>query len=305
MAAYAASMATGTTVAEKLRRSPDPAIRRLVGDASADVMDSPRVQALLEFPAVHPYKKWWGTHWRLVALADLGATPSDARLVPGIEQELSWMTHPNRRIRSIDGRVRRCASIEGNAVYASTRLGFAADPRVHTLVEELMDWQWPDGGWNCDVRPQARRSSFHETITPALALAAFHDETGDPSALAAARRSAELILDHRLFRSLRDGKVIHPSWTKLHYPAYWHYDVLQGLRLLEMLDLLADPRAEDALDVVERTRRPDGLFSGPAWWSARMPDAVDWGHGTENEMLNIRADTILRAALRAKGQDVD
>lgn len=32
----------------------DPAVRRLAGDLDADPMDSPRVRALLAFPAAHP-----------------------------------------------------------------------------------------------------------------------------------------------------------------------------------------------------------------------------------------------------------
>ena len=217
-----------------------------------------------------------------------------------MEKDLEWLTSPahRRRIVEIDGLVRRCASQEGNAVYACSRLGFASDPRVRLLVESLLEWQWPDGGWNCDGKATGRRSSFHETVTPALGLAAYHAVTHDAASLACARRAAELFLEHRLFRAVGSGKPIHPSWTKPHYPAYWHYDFLQGLRLLEALGLLDDPRAGDALDLLEHARRPDGRFSGPAWSSARQTDAVDWGGGAENEMLNVRAESILRAAGR-------
>jgi hypothetical protein len=285
-----------------LRTSTDPAIRRLAGDDSADVLTSPRVQTLLAFPdGANPYAKWWGTHWRLVALADLEVPPSTAGLDAGFERELSWLTSPvhRGRIRTVAGRTRRCASQEGNAVYSLSTLGFADDPATRSLVDSLLEWQWPDGGWNCDTRPAAHRSSFHETVTPATGLATYANLTGAEDARAAARRSAELLLEHRLFRATSTGEVIHPSWVKLHYPAYWHYDVMQGLRLLGLLGRLDDPRAADALDVVERARRPNGRFSGPAWWNSTTKDAVDWGRGTDNEMLNVRAASVLRAAGRA------
>ena len=289
-----------TIVVERLLGSSDPAIRRLAGDQTADVMSSPRVRTLTEFPDVNPYKKWWGTHWRLVALADLGVPPGTAGIEPGMERELWWLlSTPHRKSgRIVDGLMRRCASLEGNALYSASKLGYASDPRVATLVGWLLDWQWPDGGWNCDVEASGRRSSFHETITPALGLAAYHEATGEETALKAARASAELLLEHELFRSLKTGKPIHSSWTKPHYPAYWHYDILQGLRLLDAVDLLKDPRAEVALDELERARRPDGRFSGPAWFRETLPDAVDWGSGSENEMLNLRAEHVLRAAGR-------
>ncbi len=84
----------------------------------------------------------------------------------------------------------------------------------------------------------------------------------------------------------------------LHYPAYWHYDVLQGLRLLLLLDLLDDPRAGEALDLVEKAQRQPGRFSGRTWASARQPAAVDWGRSPDNVMLNELAVGVLRAAGR-------
>jgi hypothetical protein len=283
-----------------LLESLDPAIRRLAGDPRADPLTSPRVATLLDFPDAHPYAKWWGTHWRLVSLADLGVPPGIESLAHGVERELDWLTSQRhrQRIRAINGLVRRCASQEGNAVYACSQLGFSSDARVRFLVDSLLEWQWPDGGWNCDVTATGRRSSFHETVTPALGLAAYHSVTGNADALAGARRAAELLLEHRLFKSRRSGQTIHPSWTKPHYPPYWHYDIVQGLRLVRAVGLLEDTRARDALDLLEGARRNDGRFSGPAWWSAKQPDAVDWGHGPGNEMLNLRAETLLRNAGR-------
>lgn len=225
--------------------------------------------------------------------------PADARdrLRAAIGRVLDWLGGPGHdaAVVAVRGRYRVHASQEGNALYACSRLGLAADPRVRALAANLCSWQWPDGGWNCDRAPTAHRSSFHETVTPALGLAAYHHATGDPDALVAARQAAGLLLEHRLFRRRSDGAVVHPSWLRPHYPPYWHYDVGQGLWLLHRLGLLADPRAADALDLLRQARRRDGRFSGPSWTSARQPGAVDWGRGPDNEPLNLRAETILQA----------
>ena len=204
------------------------------------------VSALLDLPdpAISPYRKWSGLHWRLVSLADF-ALPTDAadvrsRLDTAIDRELSWIANPRHldAIPRIDGLYRSDASIEGNAVYAASRFGHAQDERTRRLVDKLLEWQWPDGGWNCDRRSSGYRSSFHESWATAIGLAAYHGATGDAEALAAARRTAELLLEHRLFRSLDGRRQIHPSMAVLHWPAYWHYDVLAGLRVL----LAVDPR---------------------------------------------------------------
>jgi hypothetical protein len=257
------------------------------------------VDKLLQFPDVHPYKKWWGTHWRLVELADLDIPIPPALLSAGIDQEVAWLSSGLVDPPSMgsEGRTRRHASMEGNAVYAFCRLGFAEYPCTRRLVEALTGWQWPDGGWNCDRHPTAHWSSFHESVTPALGLAAYSRATGDAVALAAAVRTAELLLQHRLFRVHGTGEPIHPSWTKLHYPPYWHYDVLQGLRLLRAVDRLDDPRASDALDLLESARRRDGTFSGPSWSSKAQPAALD--RDAYGQTLTRRAEEILAASGRS------
>lgn len=187
---------------------------------------------------------------------------------------------------------------------ACTRLGLASDPRVRLLAEALVAWQWPDGGWNCDDSATGRRSSFHETLATMWGLHEYAAATGDRAAKRAARRAAELFLEHRLFRRHGTGEPIHPSWIVLHYPAYWHYDILQALVVLDRMDLATDPRASDALDILESRRLPDGRWRpGGYWWSPpgsgrATPEVVDWGRGAPSEMLTLNALRVLKAAGR-------
>ena len=39
----------------------------------------------------HPYAKWYGAHWVLATLADIGYPPGDKSLVPLREQEYEWL----------------------------------------------------------------------------------------------------------------------------------------------------------------------------------------------------------------------
>ena len=287
-----------------------PAVRRDRGR----IPSGPIVSTLLDFPdpSVSPYRKWSGMHWRLVSLADfaLPAETADVRskLDKGIDRELSWIANPRRldSIPTVGGLYRADASMEGNAVYAASRFGLARDERTLHLVARLLEWQWPDGGWNCDRRSSGYRSSFHESWATAIGLAAYHDATADAESLSAARRTAELLLDHRLFRTLDGRRQIHSGMAALHWPAYWHYDVLAGLRVLLAVDprLLADPRAADGLDLLESKRLPDGRFATThAWWQggpqASSPtDVIDWGRARPSEVLTLHAVSVLRAAGR-------
>jgi hypothetical protein len=203
----------------------------------------------------------------------------------------------------IGGLARAHASIEGNALAACCRLGLAADPRVRSLAGSLIAWQWPDGGWNCDPAATGRRSSFHESLAPAWGLHEYGQATGDPAAQDAASRAAGLLLDHRLFRSLDSGQVIRRAWLALHYPPYWHYDILQALLVLSRTGKADDPRASDALDELQRRRLPDGRWQpGGCWWkppgSTTTPEVLDWGRSGPNEMITLNALRVLKAAGR-------
>jgi hypothetical protein len=93
----------------------------------------------------------------------------------------------------------------------------------------------PDGGWNCDPRATGRRSSFHESLIPMHGLFEY-------GATHAASRTAELLLDHRLFRRTDTGEPIHPEWIRLHHPPRWHYDILHALTVLARMARAADER---------------------------------------------------------------
>ena len=145
------------------------------------------------------------------------------------------------------GRHRQHASQQGNALYFLTRLGLA-DDRASRLVERLLHWQWPDGGWNCDKNPEADTSSFMESLLPMCGLAIHADATGRTKARAAARRAAEVFLERRLFKRRSTGGVIRLEFTQLHYPLYWHYDILGGLKAMTEVGAIHDRRCADALD---------------------------------------------------------
>jgi hypothetical protein len=231
---------------------------------------------------VTPYTKFTGAHWRLVSLVELGVPRTNAAARAAARNELGWLDDWTRPRVVINGLERRHASIEGNALAVCCRLGMANSPRVARLAEILIRSQWPDGGWNCRRDTDAHRSSFHESLAPIWGLVEYHRANHDIGALDAAKRAGELLLEHRLFRALRTGRVIHPEWVRIHWPHYWHYDYFHGLRAIAMLGLLRDPRAADALELLTSQKKSDNTWraGGRRYWRLKgkyAREVVDWG----------------------------
>ncbi|MHB1357228.1 MAG: prenyltransferase/squalene oxidase repeat-containing protein [Anaerolineae bacterium] len=255
-----------------------------------------------------PYNKWRGAHWVLMLLAELGYPFGDDSLIPMREQVLGcWLAEEHyKSVRYLEGRARRCASQEGNACYALLSLGLA-DTRVDTLIERLIKWQWPDGGWNCDKRPEAHNSSFHESLIPLRALALYARLTGNVPARQAAEQAADVFLKRQLYKRQSDSAVIRDAFIRLYYPSYWHYDVLFGLKVLAEAGFIHDPRCNEALDLLESKRTPDGGFPAEGRHYSTAPSRgsgrslVEWGpvsKRTMNPFVTVDALWVLKQAGR-------
>ncbi|MFC1705873.1 hypothetical protein ACFL59_03510 [Planctomycetota bacterium] len=333
-----------STIIDRLRRSAEPSIRYkvLVNTLSEDegskkaralrreIKRSSRVASLLEDwdekgglrPVKNPYSKWRGAHWVIATLADIGYPSADKDLIPIVDQVLDCWLRPDdirerdygagpaprsfRGVPIVQGRARRCASQQGNALYAAVTLGFH-DERSHQLAKLLMRWQWPDGGWNCDKKPEAATSSFWESLIPLRALSKYASLTGDSDVTDAVARAAELFLQRRLFKRRSDDSVMNPQFLRLHYPCYWRYDILFALKVMAESGYISDPRCAEALDTLESKRLPDGgwpaeerFYKGPSSRGSGQ-EHVSWG-GVNKKRMNewVTADALFvrRAAGR-------
>lgn len=321
-------------VIDRLLESDEPSIRWKVrsgvlgesedslADLRREIKDSPRVRMLLSnrdesgriFNQNQTYKKWKGAHWVFAHLADIGYPTGDPELIPMRDQVMDFSMGfivrrkftegewPSR----LNGRARFCASLPGNALFSTVALGLANE-RCDEFAELLIKTQWPDGGWNCDRNPEAHVSSFWETLIPLRGLIAYAQFTGDDEAKQAADRAAEVFLSRRLFRRISDGGVMNPQFVRLHYPCYWRYDILFGLKVMAEGGYISDPRCADALDLLESKRLPDGGWPAEERFYtvsrdyASGTDRVSWGKVSKtqmNEWVTADALYVLKAAGR-------
>ncbi len=284
------------------------------------VADSPRVAALFTRRGRDGriggpvYAKWQGAHWILASLADIGYPSGDEALWPIRDQlHAHWLSerfycefdassknqaYGRDGVPIMQGRHRRCASQQANALWSILTLGIA-DDRTHDFVERLLHWQWPDGGWNCDKDPKASHSSFMESVLPLRALALYARLFDHAPARTAATRAAEVFLERRLYLRRSDGAVMRGEFAQLHYPLYWHYDILHALRVMAEAGFIRDPRCRPALDLLASKRLPDGGWPAEKkYYRASTAfehgnDYVDWG-GTRRNAANpwITADAL-------------
>ena len=333
----------GGPILEKLLSSSEPSVRwktrtQVLGEEphsrrlrvlEEEIRKSRRVRGILQRRANlgRPgtlrgvYYKWQGAHWALARLADIGYPSGDPGLFPMRDRVVgTWLGPSYFRehvattragayrgvgVPVMCGRYRRCGSQQGNALLSITRLGLD-DGRGTHLAERLLHWQWPDGGWNCDRTPSADTSSFMETLLPMEGLSSFGRATGSSQAIRASLRAAEVFLQRRLFRRVSDGRIIRPEFVRLHYPSYYYYDILAGLRGMVEVGRVKDPRCEDALELLASKRLPDGGWPAEAKYYRHRPrefvarsEFVDWG-GTSSSRMNpwvtVDALGVLRAA---------
>ena len=293
-------------------------------DVERRMAEGPKVAALLQFEDVFPYEKWFGSHWRLVSLVELGLTGHPAAEAACNHVLETWVNDESFETpRRVDGLIREHASVFGNALAVASKLGLAGDPRAAQIAAALCDWQWPDGGWNCDDESKGQHSSFHETLGTLWGLSEYHRATSEPRAGEAAARGGELLLAHRLFRKTSTGEVIDPRFLDIHWPPYWRYDFLQALRVLGTIEgALQDERCDEAFDLLEAKRLDDGTWRAEVkwwrplgskadpcgdqqpdeadpWYEPLHPDTVDWDT-TADEMATFNA--LLARELRRNDQ---
>jgi hypothetical protein len=262
--------------------------------------------------ATNPYKKWQGPHWTLYSLAEIDYPPGDDSLQVLRDQVYGWLLSDEHLkyprtvvIPGQEDRVRRCASQEGNAIWYALKLGLV-DERTQILADRLKAWQWPDGGWNCDKRPEARTSSFIETLIPLRALFAFGQAYGDQEAVAAAGRAAEFLLARQLYKRRRDGQVAHTQFTRITYPIQF-YDILFAPKVMVEVGRIGDARCDSALDLLASKQLPGGGFPLEVK-NCKTTDEIetrgsfaDWGAGGRtraNEFVTADALYVLHRAGR-------
>ena len=223
------------------------------------------------------------TLYSLVVLKDLGLDPAskEARtMINRVDKKLMFKRLNNRPF--LHGETEPCINGRILAIGA-----YFKEPN-DALANQLLDEQLEDGGWNCEA-PKSRRSSFHTTICVLEGLLDYERAGRKSEALTKARKKAEnYLLERRMFRSLRTGKVIEKRWLRFSFPTFWHYDVLRGLDYLRNEGIKPDSRVREAIETVIKRRHPNGRWPLNLLRPERIPLEMETTVGSASR-CNTRA----------------
>jgi hypothetical protein len=231
---------------------------------------------------------WISTTDTLLLLRDLGLDPASvrARRAIGLVRGTSWGPEFDDA-PFFEGEVEPC--INGRVLASGAYFGEASD----RLLDRLLHEQLEDGGWNCEA-PARRRSSFHTTICVLEGLLEYEKAKGAATAVRDARlRGQEYLLERGLFKSLSTGEVIDPDWTLFSFPTRWHYDVLWGLDYLRRAGVEPDPRAAEAVALVQKKRRSDGRWPLENPHAGQVHFDMEEGAGQASRWNTLRALRVL------------
>ena len=171
--------------------------------------------------------------------------------------------------------------LTGNMIRTLFVLGYGKDIRLRKAIEWLPESQLKDGGWNCDF-PQfegmrVRHSSFMSTIAPLWGYSEIPRQEWTRRMKRSIERGAEFILMHRLYKAdHHEWMTMNPTFTTLHFPMYYYYDVLHALRVLTKLGYGDDERMRDAACLVKSKRRPDGKWILEGDWFNEPDTTTRW-----------------------------
>jgi hypothetical protein len=228
------------------------------------------------------------TLYSLSVLMDLGLDPASKqsrKMIDRVDKRLTFKWLNNRPY--LHGETEPC--INGRI------LGIGAyfkEPN-DALANQLLGEQLEDGGWNCEA-PKSRRSSFHSTICVLEGLLEYERAGRKSAAVTKARKRAEnYLLERRIFRSLRSGKVIDKRWLRFSFPTFWHYDVLRGLDYLRNAGIKPDSRVREAIETVIERRHQNGRWPMNLLHPEYIPLEMETGVGTASRWNTLRSLRVL------------
>ena len=200
--------------------------------------------------------KWISTHYTLMLLRRLGLPPDNEQATKACKLLIDKGVYDDGGINFFASMKHSETCVSGMVLSLWAYFNIQGK-RINSLVSFLLDQQMEDGGWNCQSFNGAKHSSLHTTMSVLEGLWEYekmHLEQCE-KCTKARLRAHEFILQHRLYKSDKTGKLIKPQFTRITFPPRWYYDILRALDYFQDCKAEKDDRFQDAVEVLIRKQK--------------------------------------------------
>ena len=206
--------------------------------------------------------KWISTTYTLQLLRRVGLQPDNSKAKAGAKILL------DKGYYDKDGGINYFRSLNHSEtcvtgiILAITCYFNIIDDRIDDLANFLLKQQMPDGGWNCQSFNGATHSSFHTTLLALEGLWEYKKKTPCQNNIfeESKNKAIELLLQHKLYKSDKTGKIIKPQFTRFSFPPRWYYDVMKALDFMQKINAPKDKRFNDAINLLIKKQTKEGLW---------------------------------------------
>jgi len=257
------------------------------------------------------HRKYTGTVWQLLILAELMADPADPRVRRAGEFILS-----NSQDRESHGfAMHRSAKLgggrhsevipclTGNMVWSLIRLGHLDDPRVQRGIDWITTYQRFDDraekaptGWPYDkAEPCWGTHTCHMGVVKSLkALSEIPPEGRSGAVNRTLEQGTEYLLRHHIHKRSHDlAKISKPGWLRFGFPLMYQTDVLEILGILTRLGC-RDDRMQEAIDAVVSKQDASGRWTLANTFNDRFQVDIE-EKGKPSKWITLNALRVLKA----------
>ena len=171
------------------------------------------------------------------------------------------------------------------------------DPRLHRMVEYLLNEHMPDRGWNCERYKGATHSSFHTTISVLEGLWEYEQAypCGELTCKVRQRQEQgiEFLLQHHLYKSSTTWQPVDVRMTRPAFPPRWHFDILRALDYFQDRNIPRDARMNDEVDLLLGKRTANGRWKLELKYPAKVFFELEQV-GKESRWNTLRALRVLK-----------
>jgi hypothetical protein len=242
--------------------------------------------------------KWTSTHYTLLDLRNLNASPSCKQARDTIQVVVENEKGADGGVYALKRNSKSDVCVNGMLLNYACYF-HVKEENLKSIVDFLLKEKMLDGGFNCRSNNQgAVHSSLHTTLSVLEGILEYkrNGYTYRLNELMEAEKTAqEFILLHRLFRSdkTKTGNIINSKFLILFYPCRWYYDILKALDYFRDSGEHYDKRMEDALQVILSKRTEEGLWKLPARHNGQVYFEMEKA-GTRSRWNTLRALRVLK-----------